>query len=327
MKKLFILSGFIFINSLIFAQPDQQIKNGGFETWEQLESDYGKYWDFGVNRTDMLRTLNSLYGLGLGAMFTTKLTSFRETQKEHVHSGQYSLRMQSVYLEKGDLFVPGAMGTISPDFINEFLDLIDGGKIGVFAEFGSRPKGLKGYYKYTPVNGDSAAIEIELRDYNMNRVGSALWIEKNTVSEWTHFDIEINYTANESEVFELKLIFSASAGYNFDDLENCKGQVGSRIWFDDIAFRYEDVGLLEPLMDRTHSKVYPNPATTSITISFDKVLDGKLVIYNVLGAEVTVQAVSGNTVETNISHLASGSYFYRIIDGNLIRTSGKFLVE
>ena len=124
----------------------------------------------------------------------------------------------------------------------------------------------------------------------------------------------------------MTLIFASSAGYNFAVLDKCKGEEGSTLWLDNIAFEYEG-GLIEPLTERKTSKAYPNPASDVVTISFDQVLNGNLVIYNMLGAEVAVQQVNGDKVETNITNFATGSYFYRVIEGNMIRTTGKFIVE
>ena len=322
MKKLFFLSGLLLMASMLFAQSQEQIVDGGFETnWVQKNSSRGPYWDFNVNSTDMLRTLNSLYSLEVQVM-ETKLTSFREINP---YAGQYALRMETVKLAN-TLLVPGAFGTISPDFVDEYLDPNGDHSIGLLAEFYSKPKRLTGYYKYAPVNNDSACIELELFDYP-TRIASALWKEKNAVSEWTKFDIPINYTSEDRAVSDIKLIFASSGGYNFDQLDECRGQVGSKFWLDNIAFEYHDVGLREPLMERIYSKASPNPANTIVTISFDKTIDAKLVIYNILGAEVATQPISGNTVEANVSHLASGSYLYRVIEGNIIRASGKFIVE
>jgi len=320
MKKLFLLSGLILSVSLIFAQPKQQIKDGGFEKWKEYPAERGKYWDLEVEKTDMLRTLNSLYALEVQE-FRTELTSFRDTTSPH--GGKCALRMESVSFQNV-LFVPGAIGTVPENFAALYIK--DKG-FELSADFESKPLRLTGYYKYAPVNNDSAAIEIELTNYGEFTIASALWKEKETVSDWKEFDIEIKYTVHEyMDVTDLKLVFAASAGYNFKKLETCKGQVGSKFWIDDIAFEYGN-GLKEPLMERTHSKAYPNPATTTVNISFDKVLKGNLIIYNMLGAEITTQPVNGNSVEANITHLATGSYFYRVIEGNLIRTSGKFLVE
>ncbi len=318
MKKLLFLTGLLSVSFMLFAQQEQ-IEDGGFETkWSQKPSYRGSYWEYAGGDNDMMRTLNSLYALEMSAL-RTELTSFRETNTPY---GNYALRMESVSFQN-TLFVPGAFGTISPTYIEEFLDW---GGIESSADFYSRPLRLTGYYKYAPVNNDSASIEIELTNYGETRIAYTLWKEKNTVSEWTPFDITIDYVNDWIDVTELRLIFSASAGYNFADLENCKGQVGSKFWIDNIAFEYT-AGLREPLMERTASKVYPNPAATTTTISFDKALNGKLVVYNMLGAEVLTQTVDGDAVEINVSHLSKGAYLYRVIEENNIRTSGKFVIE
>ena len=323
MRKLFFLSGLMIFASIHFAQAqNEQIEDGGFETNWKTMSALGRqpstYFDFNTSEDDLLRTLNSLYAIEVQE-FKTELTSFKETNNPR--GGSNALRMETVSFQ-GVITVPGAFGTISPDFISEFLR---DGSIGVLTFFESRPKRLTGYYKYAPVNNDSASIEIELFNWD-TRLAFSLWKEKNTVSTWTKFEIPLTYTNDWADVTDLKLIFSSSAAYNFNDLMHCRGSVGSKFWIDDIAFEYGDAGLVEPLLDRTASKAYPNPAATTVTISFDKPLEGQLVMYNILGAEVICQPVNGNSVEANISQLAAGSYLYRVIEGNIIRTSGKIVV-
>ena len=322
MKKLLLLSGFMFFTFIPFLQA--QIEDGGFETkWVEKPADRGVYWDFNVSDAAMLRTLNSLYAIEIQE-FITELTSFREANTPH--QGQYAMRMRTASFQNV-ILVPGIYATVPYDYIPQYINNKGFEAIVDFESpaSGDKPQRLTGYYKYSPVKNDSAAIEIELFNRGTS-VAFALWKERNTVSEWTKFDIPIRYTLD-ADINEIKLIFASSAGYNFELLDKCKGEVGSTFWIDDIAFEYGDVGLIEPLMERSASQVYPNPASDAITISFDQELNGKLVIYNVLGAEAAIQSVNGDKIEANITNLPAGSYFYRVIEGNKIRTSGKFIIE
>jgi hypothetical protein len=181
-----------------------------------------------------MRTLNGLAALppemgGSMGLLTAKKA------KEPV-SGYFALNMTTVLLQLNEeqrILIPGAVGTISENFINEFLE--QSGKITVRKAFSEKPTALKGYMKYAPVQGDSAAIEVEL--YNgTNVIGRGLLVEKRAINSWVPFEVPINYSNPTATVTDLKLIFSSSAGYNFNDLLHCTGQAGSsftidRIWW------------------------------------------------------------------------------------------------
>jgi hypothetical protein len=207
--------------------PDGEFEKGFKE--ESVEGvkfdDYSSSW---------IRTLNGLAALppdmgGSMALLTAKKA------KEPV-GGYFALNMTTVLLQLNagtKILIPGAVGTISESFINEFLD--QSGKITVRKDFSEKPTALKGYMKYAPVRGDSAAIEIEL--YNgADVIGRGLLVEKRTINNWVAFEVPIHYSNAAAAVTGLKLIFSSSAGYNFNDLLHCVGQAGSsftidRIWW------------------------------------------------------------------------------------------------
>lgn len=75
--------------------------------------------------------------------------------------------------------------------------------------------------------------------------------------------------------------------------------------------------------------VYPNPATTQVTITYnEEVANGKVIITDMLGAlvqEVNLPANS-NKVEISTSKLSSGIYFYTVITGDKKSITQKLMI-
>lgn len=302
----------------------QNIPDGGFEQWEQHQSASGPYWDY---RTDMLMTLNDL--VQMNNIMETFVTAFRETS--NVHSGNYAIRLTSTWFGTDAIFVPGALATlndpVNDSYIADYLDPDLNGVINLKETFAFKPWRLTGYYRYEPVAGDSAAIEMKF--YLGNTVHSTC--EKFIIHEtqnWTAFDIHTGLDASPFDVDKMSLVFAASADYDFDNLAACRGQQGSSLYLDDIAFRYdnEPLGLTEPLIPVVKTTVYPNPSADMVHFDFNKEVNARLVIYNISGAQIFETNVNDNHADYNASALANGTYLYRIIEGNTILSSGRFSV-
>lgn len=300
----------------------QDFPDGGFENWTMTD---GGYWDY---ETDMLMTLNALYTLD-GIEMETKLTAFRETQ--NVHDGNYCIRLTSAWFGTDAIFVPGALATLNDpvgdNYVEDYLNDALGNVINLKEPFAFKPWRLTGYYRYAPVSDDSASIDMKF--YFGNTVTSTC--EKfiiHATSDWTSFDIATGLADSYLAVDKISMVFSASAAYDFDNLENCHGQEGSSLYLDGLAFRYDDepLGLTEPLIPVVKTTVYPNPSADMVHFDFNKEVNARLVIYNISGAQIFEQSVNDNHAEYNASALANGTYLYRIIEGNTILSSGRFAV-
>ena len=63
--------------------------------------------------------------------------------------------------------------------------------------------------------------------------------------------------------------------------------------------------------------LYPNPASSSITVTLGGVKQFQLIIYNAFGAQVDSQHLSIGKNEINILNLPNGIYFAKI--GNMVK--------
>ena len=181
-----------------------------------------------------LRTLNYLYTLPVAAGGPGPLTS--DTTPDS-YSGKYAALLTTKNFSPmgSPILIPGLVGTDSLDISAQNIRL---GK-----PYSLKPLRFQGYYKYEPVGGDSAMVSVLLSKYNSvagkrDTLAIARQIIKNTVQIYTLIDIPLIYdTAYIAQTPDtLTLLLCSSAGINFADLFHCKGQVGSKMWIDEISF-------------------------------------------------------------------------------------------
>ncbi len=208
------------------------IKGGCFDQWESVDDGYGNICLEPAG--DYLRTLNYLTTLPVSAGGPGPLTTDSSSE---AYSGQYAaLLTTKTFTPMGTpIIIPGIVGTDSLDIPNATIIL---GK-----RYTSKPLKFQGYYKYQPVGGDSALILVLLSKYNTgaghrDTVAYAEQYMKSPVSSYTFIDLPIDYATynNPNTPDTLTLIITSSGGVNFVDLMNCKGQVGSKLWIDEIQF-------------------------------------------------------------------------------------------
>ena len=180
-----------------------------------------------------LRTLNYLYTLPASAGGPGPITTDSTSDS---YSGKAALLITGTFSPQGTaLLIPGLVGTDSLDIPNATIRL---GK-----RCTSKPLRFNGYYKYQPIAGDSAMISIVLSKYNIaaskrDTIGFVKQIYKNIVNTYTPIDLPILYNPDYITYTPdtLTLLVCSSAGINFSDLFACKGQVGSKMWIDEISF-------------------------------------------------------------------------------------------
>jgi hypothetical protein len=105
----------------------------------------------------------------------------------------------------------------------------------------------------------------------------------------------------------------------------CKGQVGSALWIDNISLNYA-LGVKQNLLSTLKAKAYPNPSTDVLNLELNEHFAGKVMVYNSLGSLVMEENINGTQSQLNTSTLASGNYIYKLMGANTIFAQGKFVV-
>lgn len=206
------------------------IESGCLDDWQNhTEGDYTYYEPAG----NFLRTLNMLSALppeigGPGPVTTEKTTD--------AYSGTYAAKLVSKNFcpsQNSCIFIPGLLGATVLD--------IPGQTIRLGKPYTDKPLRFTGFYRYYPVAGDSALIEVLLTKYNTSlgkrdTVAITKNILKNEVSTYTAFDYSLNYLNPGLTPDTVTILCVSSAGINFSSLTQCQGQPGSILYIDDIDF-------------------------------------------------------------------------------------------
>ena len=211
MKKNYI---FLLLIAISIFGYSQQVPNGDFELWT---GNTPNEWD---------TSNESVMG-----------TNFSTVTKETVaFSGSFAAKVKNdtkFVFPVGNVTMPGilTLGDFVLDIVNQTGNIV-GGKPFTF-----RPYSLKGYYKSTPLGGNTPMIGIGLSKWNnqtntRDTIGFSVMYFPNTVNTWTEFEIVINWTSSEIPD-SMNIIVAAS------DLVN--GQTfatNSAIFVDNLHFEY-----------------------------------------------------------------------------------------
>jgi hypothetical protein len=323
MKKIIYLFAFSFLLSPFFlnAQFYHQFEDSSFETgWINKIAHGVSYLEY---ETESFYTLNSLFA-------TDEKGDITAHRDGNAQDGPYCIKLVSGKIVVGSehVFLPGMVGTLNKKFVEEFTSPGSEGSVTITKDWiWDTPHYLEGWYKYNPVNGDSALIEIGLSsDYSGTHVLESKIIKEPTgIYNWTHFLIPIPAEYHNLEFEFIRVLFVASAAVNFDNLMQCKGQLGSTLWVDNISLGYES-GIKQSLFSTLKAKAFPNPTTDILNIELNEPFTGKVMIYNVTGSLVMEENISGTQCQLNTSALATGNYIYKLMEGNTIFAQGKFVV-
>ncbi|MFA6924529.1 MAG: T9SS type A sorting domain-containing protein [Bacteroidales bacterium] len=91
---------------------------------------------------------------------------------------------------------------------------------------------------------------------------------------------------------------------------NLDGLMYDDFQINDFAGSVEDINSMG-----INSKIYPNPASTQITIELPKKEEQSIItIYNLNGEELIKQQIKNNKTDVDISELQSGVYFIKIVN-------------
>lgn len=117
---------------------------------------------------------------------------------------------------------------------------------------GARPTKLSGYFKYQPgatmsdgsvpsekLEKDECDIYIQLWSGG-ETIGEGHFITNETVSEYTHFEIPIEYTVTNKRPDKIAIVATSSRYGGYFDGMNVIGQlaIGSTLWVDDFELSY-----------------------------------------------------------------------------------------
>lgn len=258
-------------------------------------------------------TLNPLKNLLNGPETVKKTTDS--------HSGTYAAELTTKSF--GTLPVSGLL--VTGIFNEDNFDINNPDPIISGQPFTDLPTNFKGWYKYSPANGDSCHISSYLFKFNTttnerDTIAEALMISTATVSSYTEFDLTFDYWMQGETPDSIIITFLSSAG-----AQDFIGQDGSRLWIDDFVVEGTYVSIDELQNDVVN--IYPNPADEVLNVELKSGMNATISIFNMVGQQVMQRTVTGTRQSIDVSGLLPGVYSYRLETAKGERSSGRIQIN
>lgn len=286
MKQLLLM---LLIAIKIKALPQtNNLANGieSFENWFGMEAgNLPVDWD-GFNREIVMN----------GSSVGTVTTVYKDSVNPY--DSNYSVKLVSSSIMGGPA-VPGMLttGNLVINFQTQNGD-IEGG-----VPFTDRPLRLKGYFKYSPANNDTASITCWFKK-DGNEIGGGEFLISNTVNQWTEFTVDI-YFSEPVLPDTMNVLFSTSKSRN-------NVPAGSVLEIDKVSFEGSSVEI-EDIVSGDNFGVYPNPAKDFLNLKFHTEKNRQVYIYNSNGSLVYSENISTSSKRINTCDWQSGVYFIKLV--------------
>jgi hypothetical protein len=182
---------------------------------------------------------------------------------------------------------------------------------------------LNFWYEYSPVATDTGFVYVLTSVWNTktssrDTVAEGYFWVNTKVSTFTLGSVNMYYYPNylfSGAPDTMQILVSSSSRFHG------KANPGSIFWIDDITWGgnlYTGVNQLK--VESEKLKVYPNPASATLTISLPQAENANFELYNELGEQMKNEKLIMKNTEIELSNEAEGVYFYRVVkaDGTLI---------
>lgn len=182
--------------------------------------------------------------------------------------------------------------------------------------FSSMSDTLCGYYKYVTSGSDSAQFSITTTANGMPIGGG--FNKFGPVTQYTYFEIPVS-SSSIPDSMQISLT-SSQWPYTINS-------VGSTLYVDQLALRSQLTAGIKSADHKNPFSAYafPNPSSHTISIRTEQTLHGAAVvsIYDVSGSLVKSEMVAnpGNTIDLDITTLSRGTFFFKVICGNIVLQS------
>lgn len=277
-KKIILIFTLIFG----FSVNAQQLPNGGFENWTP---------GFGFEDPTSWASLNALSIIGV------PISVSKSTQS---HSGSFSVKVETI---AADLEMTGMPSPTPGILFIGSLDILSQSVV-VGMPFTAKPDSLVGWVKYSPVNGDTSGLVVQLTKWNattmsQDMIGLGFHLAF-AGSAFSRFSVPFDYLLDDApDTLSINVLSSLG-----------NGQIGSAIWIDDLALIYNNQIQVNEIAASTFFNVFPNPVNDELSIE-SKIAD-KIAIYSSTGTEIDSFEVSPETSKKfDVKLLSNGLYFIK----------------
>lgn len=186
-----------------------------------------------------------------------------------------------------------------------------------------RPTTLSFSSKYSPVSGDSAFVLAYLTKYNgssTDTIAEGQYATNATTTSFAVNNITMTYNPAFSTVWADSMIIIASSSV----FRHSGAKVGSTFWVDNFVWSgYNSINEIE---NTGTVSVFPNPATTTITLTSSVNAD-VVEVMDLAGRRVGMYSMIGNAVKVETASFAPGMYLFNVLnDKKTVINRGKFEV-
>jgi hypothetical protein len=321
MKKLihYLLVCFLVIPMLGQAQTTgTPMSNGGLEDWvdtlgyPQLDGWWDSHNNWGIP--------NNISDYGLEKTFLNVQEGLFAAELETKIGDVFNLDIFRKYipgvLTNGDCFLPSTIQLVDEVSIDHD-ETITGGEA-----FEGMLDKITGFYEYSPASGgDSAYFYARLWKDDGTVVAEGTLFITAAASDYTAFEVPISYSVME-EADSILLIFASS-------YKPRAATVGSRLFLDNLAFVFTEPDFVDSYAAQQGIaiRLFPNPATVSLTLENPYFTPVQVSVFNALGQEVLVQQLQPGLNEVSVASLAPGAHLYRMSTADKLIANGTFLVR
>ena len=179
----------------------------------------------------------------------------------------------------------------------------------LFAPFA--PVNFGFYYKYFPVNGDSAYAELNLWDSAGVEIANGRLLLYDSVSTYTLGYAPINYfNPGFAAYFSLTIhnFFTSQPGYR-------QPSFGTRLLVDNLGFNFVTLSSQNPENSNSDFSIYPNPARTELKLS---VQENTFFEYEILDALGQRLKKGSNQTTIKLNDLSDGFYTLKFMQGEKV---------
>lgn len=267
MKKIIIILVLAFA---IQAAPQAQVLNNDFE---YLNSDGSLgYWG---NVYLFAAIIDSS-----GSSFSDSIVfdNYFYAPTTDANSGNTALELRNAWNYTQNVGIAGAVGS-DEDSIFSAWGLSNLVPTNANSSYPFNPINFGFYYKFFPVNGDSAFAEIALWDSSGNQLAEGKIILSGITSDYTFIDAPLTYFSTGVAAY-----YSYSI-YNFytETPYFRQPSLGTRLLVDDLEFNFAPTPIHKTATATAQFDLFPNPASTHINIHSTEGQVYPYSICNVLG--------------------------------------------
>ena len=299
----------------VCVSAQSQLENPGFEDWENLGTPQAEPVNWSSIKTSPVDLYNN----------SAPVVCW---QSEDAHSGSHSVKLQNIEVQLVDLVATGTLtngrvhSDFSPDLQYIYTDTEDD---RWHATFTAKPDSLAGWYKYYPVDNDTALVRVLLHTGEAripdtgtpdNWVAEAFFQSpSDTVDQWTRFSVPFHYYNDDNPEYALAILNSGN-GFN--------SQPNSIVFFDDIEMIYNvPVGLQENkgtsftvFIDSNGFLMFSGMENSTNTIR----------IIDATGRVLLMESLTGDETGISVKALHPGLYFVSV-ENSRERSVQKIIVE